>query len=68
MKNNGKQILPVFKIYEFRTCWMKQGPVSKNDAFETFDNTMVCGIINGGTGGGTVTVNPTVPSVSNGIF
>jgi hypothetical protein len=46
---------------------MKQGPVSKSDAFETFDNTMVCGIVNGG-GGGTVTVNPTVPSVSNGIY
>jgi hypothetical protein len=46
---------------------MKQGPVSKSDAFETFDNTMVCGIMNGGSGGGTVTVNPTVPSVSNGI-
>ena len=46
---------------------MKQGPVTKNDAFETFDNSMVCGIINGD---GTVTVNPnpTTPSVSNGWY
>ncbi|CAF1468213.1 unnamed protein product [Adineta steineri] len=27
------------------TCWMKQGPVSQNDAFSTNDQSMVCGII-----------------------
>ena len=49
------------------TCWMKQGAVSKSDAFETFDNTMTCGIVNGGTdnGGGTVTQ---APSTNNGNY
>ena len=26
------------------TCWMKTGAVSKNDAFSTNDQTMVCGV------------------------
>ncbi|CAF1552810.1 unnamed protein product [Adineta steineri] len=31
--------------YNGGTCWMKQGPVSENDAFLTDDQSMVCGII-----------------------
>ena len=27
------------------TCWMKSGPVSKNDAFDTGDYGMVCGVM-----------------------
>ncbi|CAF0897257.1 unnamed protein product [Adineta steineri] len=27
------------------TCWMKKGTVSKNDAFSTYDASMVCGIL-----------------------
>jgi hypothetical protein len=27
------------------TCWMKSGPVSKNNAIDTQDRSMVCGII-----------------------
>ncbi len=35
------------------TCWMKYGTVSKNDAYETGDPNMVCGVISGsGTSGG----------------
>ena len=30
--------------YEGGTCWMKRGPVSKNDAFSTGDYEMVCGV------------------------
>jgi hypothetical protein len=26
------------------TCWMKQGPISKNDAFSSNDRGMVCGV------------------------
>ena len=26
------------------TCWMKHGRVSKNDAFQSHDSTMVCGV------------------------
>ncbi len=33
------------------TCWMKKGPVSKDKAFSTNDRTMVCGVINDGSGG-----------------
>lgn len=28
------------------TCWMKQGDVSKEDAFSTSNSTMVCGVLN----------------------
>jgi hypothetical protein len=28
------------------TCWMKKGPVSKNEAFPTNDSSMICGVIN----------------------
>ena len=28
------------------TCWMKEGPVSKNDAFASLDRGMVCGVVN----------------------
>ena len=28
------------------TCWMKQGAITKDDAFPTNDPTMVCGILN----------------------
>mgnify|MGYP002385920216 FL=1 len=28
------------------TCWLKSGSVSKNDAFSTQDQTMVCGVMN----------------------
>ena len=31
--------------YNGGTCWMKYGPVSKSNAFETGDNNMVCGVI-----------------------
>ncbi|XP_065674738.1 uncharacterized protein LOC136091291 [Hydra vulgaris] len=31
--------------YNGGTCWMKYGPVSKSDAFETGDRGMVCGVI-----------------------
>ncbi|CAF1100871.1 unnamed protein product [Brachionus calyciflorus] len=27
------------------TCWMKKGSVSKNNAFETWDKSMICGVI-----------------------
>jgi hypothetical protein len=37
--------------YNGGTCWMKKGTVSKYDAFNTDDNTMVCGIVGGSTGG-----------------
>ena len=30
--------------HEGGTCWMKRGPVSKNDAFSTGDQEMVCGV------------------------
>ena len=33
------------------TCWMKQGLVSKNDAFSTNDQTMVCGVLQDSQGG-----------------
>ena len=26
------------------TCWMKSGPVTKANAFDTSDNSMVCGV------------------------
>ena len=29
------------------TCWMKQGPVSRGDAFSTSDQAMVCGVPHG---------------------
>ncbi|CAF3566730.1 unnamed protein product [Rotaria socialis] len=29
------------------TCWLKSGPVSKNDAILTTDLTMVCGVVRG---------------------
>jgi len=35
--------------FEGGTCWMKSGPVSKNDAFSTGDQGMVCGIVGSGT-------------------
>jgi hypothetical protein len=31
--------------YKSGTCWMKSGSVTKSDAIQTNDNTMVCGII-----------------------
>lgn len=31
--------------YNGGTCWMKKGPVSRNDAYNTYDNSMVCGIV-----------------------
>ncbi|CAF3894741.1 unnamed protein product [Rotaria sordida] len=27
------------------TCWLKKGPISKNQAVKTDDNTMVCGVV-----------------------
>jgi hypothetical protein len=35
--------------YNGGTCWMKGGGVSKADAFDTGDQSMVCGIVSGGT-------------------
>lgn len=32
--------------YNGGTCWMKSGKVTKNDAFSTGDQTMVCGVVN----------------------
>jgi PAN domain len=43
--------------YNGGTCWMKSGPVSKNDARSTHDPSMVCGVIDSptsNTGIGTV--------------
>lgn len=34
------------------TCWMKKGSVSKDNAVSTGDPNMVCGVMNGGSGGG----------------
>ena len=31
------------------TCWMKKGPVSRNNAIYTGDQTMVCGVIDQGS-------------------
>jgi beta-glucanase (GH16 family) len=31
--------------YQSGTCWMKSGKVSQSDAFQTNDNSMVCGIV-----------------------
>jgi len=31
--------------YNRSTCWMKQGPISKDNAISTNDNSMVCGIM-----------------------
>ena len=33
------------------TCWMKKGAVSKNNAISSADSTMVCGVMDGGSGG-----------------
>ncbi|CAF4317443.1 unnamed protein product, partial [Adineta steineri] len=30
------------------TCWMKHGSVSKNNAFESWDRNMVCGVLDKG--------------------
>lgn len=32
--------------YNNDTCWMKKGNVSRNDAFASNDQTMICGIVN----------------------
>ena len=40
------------------TCWMKTGPVTKNNAFATNDPSMVCGVMDGGSGGGNQGGNP----------
>lgn len=31
--------------YNGGTCWMKQGVVSKSNAFDTNDRSMVCGVV-----------------------
>ena len=31
--------------YNGGTCWMKQGQISKSDAIQTNDPTMVCGVV-----------------------
>ena len=33
--------------YNGGTCWMKKGSVSKSNAFDTGDRTMVCGVVSG---------------------
>ena len=38
-----------YTTYNDGTCWMKQGPVSKSNAFDTGDKTMVCGVVSGKT-------------------
>ncbi len=39
--------------YNGGTCWMKMGNVSKSDAFSTNDQTMVCGVVDRSSNGGT---------------
>ena len=41
-----------WSLYNSGTCWMKTGPISKNDAFDSWDKGMVCGI----------STNPFVPN------
>ena len=36
--------------YNGGTCWMKYGPARKTDAFYTGNNSMVCGIVEQGSG------------------
>ncbi len=36
--------------YNGGTCWMKSGPVSKSNAFDTGDNSMLCGIVSSDNG------------------
>ncbi len=31
-------------VYNNGTCWMKKGTVSKDDAFDTNDRNMICGV------------------------
>ena len=38
--------------FEGGTCWMKTGPVNKNDAFSTGNQEMICGIVQGTGSGG----------------
>ena len=38
--------------YNGGTCWMKSGSVSKNNAIDSGDQGMVCGIVDGGSSGG----------------
>ena len=33
--------------YNGGTCWMKKGPISKSNAFDTGNKTMVCGVVSG---------------------
>ena len=44
--------------YNGGTCWMKKGPVSKDDARETGDQSMVCGVMS----------EPSLPSPSQTVF
>ena len=39
------------------TCWMKQGSVSRNNAFQTSDQSMVCGVMDNASGGGSSSGN-----------
>lgn len=36
----------VWTTFESGTCWLKNGSVSPSDAYPTFDETMICGIVN----------------------
>lgn len=41
----------VWTNYESGTCWMKKGSVSKDNAFQTNDRSMVCGVSKNNGGG-----------------
>ncbi len=44
-----------WNTYNGGTCWMKNGAVSRNDAFATSDPSMVCGIVSSSN---TAPINP----------
>jgi hypothetical protein len=35
----------MWDTYNRGSCWMKKGPVSKNDAYSTNDKNNICGIV-----------------------
>ena len=46
----------VWTSWQGGTCWMKTGSVSKSDAIDTGDQSMVCGV----TGNNNTPINPSI--------